>query len=135
MIITNQHQIKRISLTDLDLKTKVALLEKDISQVTTFFEKLDSAIDKLCDVSASIKELLAVHDHKLSHQTEVNDEIYRLINDLKTQNHLEHVQTKTAILDLSARIDKLEKWKYTIVGGSIVIGFLLSFLFNLPLFT
>lgn len=118
-----------------DLKTKVALLEKDITQVSMFFEKLDAAIDKLCDVSASIKELLAVHDHKLNHQTEVNDEIYKLINDLKHENHIEHNQTKNSVDNLSKRIDRLEKWKYTIMGGSVVIGFLLSFVSDLPLFT
>lgn len=113
---------------DEDYKTQIALLEKDVSQVTVFLAKLDSAIEKLCDVSASIKELLAVHDHKLTQQSEVNSEIYDMIKELKIENHKEHLETKSQLQDLSQRISSLEKWKYTIVGGAAVAGFILSYI-------
>ena len=113
---------------DEDYKTQIALLEKDVSQVTVFLEKLDSAIEKLCDVSASIKELLAVHDHKLTQQSEVNSEIYDMIKELKIENHKEHLETKLQLDQLAVRISSLEKWKYTIVGGAAVAGFILSYI-------
>ena len=112
---------------DEDYKTQIALLEKDVSQVTVFLAKLDSAIEKLCDVSASIKELLAVHDHKLTQQSEVNSEIYDMIKELKIENHKEHLETKLQLDQLAVRISSLEKWKYTIVGGAAVAGFILSY--------
>lgn len=112
---------------DEDYKTQIALLEKDVSQVTVFLGKLDSAIEKLCDVSASIKELLAVHDHKLTQQSEVNSEIYDMIKELKIENHKEHLETKSQLEQLAVRISSLEKWKYTIVGGAAVAGFILSY--------
>ena len=112
---------------DEDYKTQIALLEKDVSQVTVFLEKLDSAIEKLCDVSASIKELLAIHDHKLTQQSEVNSQIYDMIKELKNENHKEHFETKQQIEHLAGRIASLEKWKYTIVGGAAVAGFILSY--------
>jgi DNA repair ATPase RecN len=110
-----------------DYKTQIALLEKDVSQVTVFLGKLDSAIEKLCDVSTSIKELLAVHDHKLTQQSEVNSEIYDMIKELKIENHKEHLETKLQLDQLAVRISSLEKWKYTIVGGAAVAGFILSY--------
>ena len=113
---------------DENYKTQIALLEKDVSQVTVFLGKLDSAIEKLCDVSASIKELLAVHDHKLTQQSEVNSEIYDMIKELKVENHKEHSETKDQLSELSRRIDALEKWKYTIAGGAVVVGFAISYL-------
>jgi DNA repair ATPase RecN len=113
---------------DEDYKTQIALLEKDVSQVTVFLGKLDSAIEKLCDVSASIKELLAVHDHKLTQQSEVNSEIYDMIKELKIENHKEHLETKLQLDQLAVRIANLEKWKYTIVGGAAVAGFVLSYI-------
>ena len=112
---------------DEDYKTQIALLEKDVSQVTVFLGKLDSAIEKLCDVSTSIKELLAVHDHKLTQQSEVNSEIYDMIKELKIENHKEHLETKSQLDQLVVRISSLEKWKYTIVGGAAVAGFILSY--------
>ena len=113
---------------DEDYRTQLALLEKDVSQVTVFLEKLDSAIEKLCDVSASIKELLAVHDLKLTQQSTVNSEIYDMIKELKIENHKEHLETKLQLNELAARISSLEKWKYTIVGGAAVAGFILSYI-------
>jgi hypothetical protein len=113
---------------DEDYKTQIALLEKDVSQVTVFLGKLDSAIEKLCDVSTSIKELLAVHDHKLIQQSEVNSEIYDMIKELKIENHKEHLETKLQLDQLAVRIANLEKWKYTIVGGAAVAGFVLSYI-------
>ena len=113
---------------DEDYKTQIALLEKDVFQVTVFLGKLDSAIEKLCDVSTSIKELLAVHDHKLTQQSEVNSEIYDMIKELKIENHKEHLETKLQLDQLAVRIANLEKWKYTIVGGAAVAGFVLSYI-------
>jgi len=113
---------------DEDYKTQIALLEKDVSQVTVFLGKLDSAIEKLCDVSTSIKELLAVHDHKLTQQSEVNSEIYDMIKELKIENHKEHLETKLQLDQLAVRISSLEKWKYSIVGGAAVAGFILSYI-------
>lgn len=118
-----------------DLQTKIALLERDMSRVSLIIDKLDATIDKLSDFSSSIKELLAVHDHKLQVQIEVNNEIYSLIRDLKEENHREHQETKDQIRRLNIRIDSFERWKYTLIGGSMVIGFILSKAINGMLFT
>jgi len=108
------------------LSTKVAILERDMSRVSLIIDKLDATIDKLSDFSSSIKELLAVHDHKLQVQIEVNNEIYSLIRDLKEQNHREHAETKEQIKSLARRIDSFERWKYTLIGGAMVVGFFIS---------
>jgi|DEB19_MinimDraft_3_1074340.scaffolds.fasta_scaffold239960_1 predicted RNase H-like nuclease (RuvC/YqgF family) len=109
-----------------ELSTKVAILERDMSRVSLIIDKLDATIDKLSDFSSSIKELLAVHDHKLQVQIEVNNEIYSLIRDLKDENHRDHLETKQQIQILSRRMDAFERWKYTLIGGAIVVGFFLS---------
>ena len=109
-----------------EISTKVAILERDMSRITLIIDKLDATIDKLSDFSSSIKELLAVHDHKLQVQIDVNNEIYSLIRDLKEENHREHFETKEQIQRLSRRMDAFERWKYTLIGGAMVVGFFLS---------
>ena len=109
-----------------DLLTKVALLERDMSRINLILEKLDATIDRLSDISSSIKELLAVHDHKLQMQLNINEEIFNMIKDLKDENHREHLETKDQIKFLSRRMDAFERWKYTLIGGALVIGFILS---------
>lgn len=114
-----------------DYKTKIALLERDMMQMNIFMEKLDSAIEKISDVSNSIKELLAIHDHKLKIQTQVNDDIFKVIQEMKRENHEEHVAVNKSIETLMTRISSLERWKYTIVGGAFAIGFILSLAINM----
>lgn len=114
-----------------EVKTEIALLKKDLSQVSVFLDKLDSAIDKLTEVSSSIKELLAVHDLKLNQQNETNNHIFDIIKDLKEENHKDHQTNKEIISNLIIRIEKLERLKYTIVGGALVIGVLVSYAFQL----
>ncbi len=109
-----------------ELSTKVAILERDTSRISLIIDKLDATIDKLSDFSSSIKELLAVHDHKLQAQIEVNNEIFALIRDLKEENHRDHIETKEQIKILARRMDGFDRWKYTLVGGAIVVGFFLS---------
>jgi polyribonucleotide nucleotidyltransferase len=121
---------------DEDLRTQIALLEKDMTQTSTFLEKLDAAIEKISDVSASIKELLAVHDHKLNQQHEVNSEIYDLIKELREENHKDHLETKTEIQKLALRLENIEQWKYKIIGAGFIIGYVISLVSkHIPAFT
>jgi Zn-dependent oligopeptidase len=113
-------------MDEKDILTKVALLERDMSRINLILEKLDATIDKLSDISSSIKELLAVHDHKLQMQLTVNEEIFNAIKELKEENHREHLETKDQIKFLSRRMDAFDRWKYTLIGGSLVIGFIIS---------
>lgn len=113
-------------MDEKDLLTKVALLERDMSRINLILEKLDATIDKLSDFSSSIKELLAVHDHKLQVQLNVNEEIFNVIKELKEENHREHLETKEQIKFLSRRMDAFDRWKYTLIGGGLVMGFILS---------
>ena len=54
-----------------DLQVDIAKLKKDIEQVNNINSRLDTAIDKLTDVSTSIKSMLAVHSEKIARQEQV----------------------------------------------------------------
>jgi len=56
------------------LAVDVQGLKKDIENVNNIQGRLDSAIEKLTDVSTSIKSMLAVHEQKIS-QSEKTEEI------------------------------------------------------------
>ena len=57
-----------------NLAVEVEGLKKDIKNGELIHSRLDTAIDKLTDVSTSIKQMLAVHEQKLS-QSEKTEEI------------------------------------------------------------
>jgi len=107
--------------------------------------RLDTAITKITDVSNCINRMLAVHEEKISQQEEVqirqasefsNDvkELHSRITtstkemkELMTKQHYEaDAEMRRMRMDISERVVVLEKWKYLIVGGSIVVGFIIS---------
>ena len=134
-----------------ELETEVQLLKRDIEDVKSIHGRLDVAIDKLTDVSNSIHRMLAVHEEKLARQEEASveleqqiekrrSEVLTKIDDLHsriTTNTKEiminaaaqHAEQNKVIQkireDLSGRIGVMEKWRHVLIGGSIVVGFLL----------
>ena len=134
-----------------ELETKVKLLEKEIHDRKGVFQRLDIAIEKLTDVSNCINRMLAVHEEKIARQeeaifdaeglietrrieltTKIDDLHSRITTNTKeimsaaTQQHKEHTDDIQKLRnDLTTRVGVLEKWRWLIIGGSIVVGFLL----------
>ena len=135
-----------------ELETKVKLLEKELHDQAKIHDRLDVAIEKLTDVSNSINRMLAVHEEKIARQEEAifeaetkieerRSELLIKIDELHsriTTNTKEIMTAATAqhqsqnkeiqkIRDeLVARVGVLEKWRWLIIGGSIIIGLMMS---------
>ena len=134
-----------------ELETEVQLLKRDIEDVKSIHGRLDVAIDKLTDVSNSIHRMLAVHEEKLARQEESSveleqqiekrrSEVLTKIDDLhsrittnkreimvsaREQHEAQNREIQKIREDLSGRIGVMEKWRHVLIGGSIVVGFLL----------
>ena len=124
-----------------DLKVQLEGLKKDVENVNNLNDRLDTAIQKLTDVSTSIKSMLAVHEEKISRQEQIDDIIFGKLKDREHEidrvhrelskeiQHLEKrllVEIKTIKLDFGARVGILERYKWLIMGGAIVLGWILS---------
>ena len=124
-----------------DLKVQLEGLKKDVENVNNLNDRLDTAIQKLTDVSTSIKSMLAVHEEKISRQEQIDEIIFGKLKDRENEidkvhrelskeiQHLEKrllVEIKTIKLDFGARVGILEKYRWIIMGGAIVIGWILS---------
>jgi len=124
-----------------DLKVELSGIKKDIENVNNLNGRLDTAIEKLTDVSTSIKQMLAVHEEKIARQEQIDEVIFEKLKERageidtvhrelsKEIQHLEKrllVEIKTIKLDFGARVGMLEKYRWLILGGAIVIGWILS---------
>jgi chromosome segregation ATPase len=124
-----------------DIKVQLESLRKDIENSTSIQSRLDTAIDKLTDVSTSIKSMLAVHEEKIQRQEQVDDILFDKLK--ARQDEITHIQKdltasielsekrllceiKTIRNDIGDRVSMLEKWKWLILGGSVVVGWILS---------
>ena len=134
-----------------ELETEVKLLKKELEDQKKIHDRLDIAIEKLTDVSNSINRMLAVHEEKITRQEEAifeaeqqievrRSELSRQIDELHsriTTNTKEimkaaasqHMQQNKEIQkikdELISRVGVLEKWRHVLIGGSIVVGFML----------
>ena len=90
-----------------ELETEVKLLKKEVKDQTKIHGRLDVAIEKLTDVSNCINRMLEIMTAASAQHEAQNKEIQKIRDDINT------------------RVGVLEKWRHVLIGGSIVIGFLL----------
>ena len=107
--------------------------------------RLDTAIGKITDVSNGIHRMLVVHEEKIStaeeaqaKSTEIfSNDIKELhgritsttteLRDLMTEQHRAAEASINSLReDIQGRVAILDKWRYIIIGGSIVVGFILQ---------
>ena len=124
-----------------EIKVDLESLRKDIENVNTIHGRLDTAIDRLTDVSTSIKSMLAVHEEKIQRQEKIDDVIFEKLKDraeeisdvyreLKKDVEMSEkrllIEIKSLKNDIGARVGVLERYKWLILGGAIVIGWIMS---------
>ena len=124
-----------------DIRVQLATLKQEIENVNSIHGRIDTAIDKLTDVSTSIKSMLAVHEEKISRQEQIDDIIFGKLKDREHEIDKVHreltkeiqstekrllIEMKQIKLDLGARVGIIERYKWLIMGGAIVLGWILS---------
>ena len=124
-----------------EIKVDIESLKKDIENMNTINGRIDTAIDKLTDVSTSIKSMLAVHEEKIQRQEKIDevifdklkdraDEISDVYRELKRDVEMSEkrllIEIKSLKNDIGARVGVLERYKWLIIGGAIVIGWIMS---------
>ena len=140
-------------MSDIEnLKTEIALLKKDAKTGELIHQRLEIAIDKLSEIVISCKQMLAQQEQKLQKAEQTDDDIFVTLEsrrkewdtDLKelhsrittnsrelreSQYHLESKllnEIRMVRTQLSERVGVLEKWRWVIIGGSIIVGLLIS---------
>ena len=124
-----------------DLKVEVAGIKKDIEQVNNLNGRLDTAIEKLTDVSTAIKSMLAVHEEKIARQEQIDEVIFDKLKERageidtvhrELSKEIQQVEKKLLLeirqmkLDIGGRVGILERYKWLVLGGAIVIGWVFS---------
>ena len=128
-------------MSDTDVKVQITGLKKDIENVTNLNVRLDTAIEKLTDVSTCIKQMLAVHEEKISRQEQIDDIIFEKLKERageidnvhkELSKEIQQVEKRLLIemkqikLDIGSRVGILERYRWLIMGGAIVIGWFIA---------
>ena len=138
------------------LATDVEILKREVADMKLIHGRLDNAITKITDVSNSINRMLAVHEEKLASQEDaisrqekdtverkqefnkdveiIHERIRTTKDELSTMMSKQHEEQSTAInsikKDLKDRVGVLERWRWLLIRGCIVIGFIIHKMMN-----
>ena len=148
----------------MEYETEIAILKHDVGRITNLFEKMETAIEKMGDVSNSIAKMLAVHEEKINKGEEIEEKLFSLVeqrrgemqvdikelhsrittvsrelssditetedrlmeaiasgmNDIKQCITEEHKINKEEVTQIKHRLDIIERWRWVILGGSMV---------------
>ena len=124
-----------------EIKVEIAGIKKDIENVKGLNSRIDTAIDKLTDVSTSIKQMLAVHEEKIQRQEQIDEIIFDKLKERageidnvhrELSKEIQHVEKRLLVeikqlkLDIGGRVGILEKYRWLIMGGAIVVGWFIA---------
>ena len=138
------------------IETEVELLKREVADMKAIHLRLDAAIEKIADDAGSLHTIMAVHEEKLIRQEEAledqekqfRDNIQelhsrittnakeasqhmsemerRLVDAMSEHNRKETEQFLKLREELQTRVGILEKWRHLIIGGAIVVGFVIQ---------
>ena len=127
--------------SNTDLKVELTGLKKDIENTQNLNGRLDTAIEKLTDVSTSIKQMLAVHEEKIARQEQIDEVIFDKLKERAGEIDTVHrelskeiqqvekrllIEMKQIKLDIGSRVGILEKYRWLIMGGANVVGWFIA---------
>ncbi len=89
-------------------ETKLALLERDIDDITDVFNKLDETVTKLHEVAEHLSKLVALHEERI-------ERVHKEMSDIREEIGM-----------LKTTIKNYDRLKWMIMGGAAVLGYILA---------
>ena len=150
-----------------DQRVEIELLKKDVSIMTSLFEKFDKTIDKMQEIASSLSRMVSLQEQRLDNQEGTTKELQSVLemrrlehnNDIKelhsrittvnrelsdkieeTERTILHelqeirkeikeshtAKEEKEHIPLMKRLESIEAWKYTMMGGIVVITWVLA---------
>lgn len=101
-------ELKRLG----EMELKIGILEKDVSQLDRFSERLLISIEKIQDVSNKLLQMLALHEQKMAQNDEQNKIVHNLIERRRSEINDDvkelHSRITTVQRELNDRIETVE---------------------------
>lgn len=111
------------------LQLAVGIIQHDMINQTKITDKLAEAVEKIEEVNVKLAKIIALHE--LKHEN-AEDDIKELEGRIEAQSLIKTTTTTTMMTsteqDAKKTLDQLNKWKYMIIGGALVVGWILAHL-------
>lgn len=97
----------------------------DTERIARMEAQMENLKSDVADVKQDIKEL---HSRITTTTREITDHIDNKIDQLANADKSQHDQMIKTMNKIQERVEILEKWRFMIVGGAIVLGYLMGHL-------
>ncbi len=101
------------------IETKVAILEEKLHTTEQLMQRIESAIDKMSEVSANVTKMLAVHEQKIEANDKVDTILFSKIDQLSIKMDTDH----NVVLD---KLQGLEKKVWIGIGIFAVVTLIIN---------
>ena len=101
------------------IETKVAILEEKLHTTEQLMQRIESAIEKMSEVSANVTKMLAVHEQKIDGNDKVDAILFTKIDQLSTKMDTDH----NVVLD---KLQGLEKKVWIGIGVFAVVTLIIN---------
>ena len=89
--------------------------------------KVEAQVESLKDDVAELKvDVKEVHSRITTGNREIMDKLDEKIDALAKSDKEQHETLKQSMDNVRERVDVLEKWRWMIVGGAIVLGYIVG---------
>jgi peptidoglycan hydrolase CwlO-like protein len=95
----------------------------DQERIAKLEAQVESIKEDVADVKSDIKDL---HSRITTGNREILDKLDDKIDALASADKEQHTQLKSSMDKVRERVDVLERWRWMIVGGAIVLGYALG---------
>lgn len=96
----------------MSIETQIAVVEQELIQTQNLLSRVDHAIEKLTDVTASISKILAVHDQRLERGEKATSDIFDLLEKRRQEMDADikeiHSRITTTTRELSDEISGVQ---------------------------
>ena len=97
----------------------------DSERIAKLEAQVEGIKEDVADVKQDIKEL---HSRITTGNREIMEKLDEKIDALAKSDKEQHESLKKSMDTVKERVDVLERWRWMIVGGAIVIGYLIGHL-------
>lgn len=98
----------------------VSKLQQDVAVVAALVDRLEDSVDRFDKQTETLHARISSGEREIKKQIdEQYDELMKEIKEMRQESVEQHNS-------LSDRITAMEKWMWTVVGGAMVISFILS---------
>jgi uncharacterized protein YlxW (UPF0749 family) len=89
--------------------------------------KLEAQVESIKEDVAEVKQEVKALNNKIdSGNRRIVEHLDNSINELAKADQEQHTSLKKSMENVQTRVDMLERWKWMIIGGAVVIGYLIG---------